>query len=90
MRVGLPSSVAPSGSLGVVNSTGSCIQGTAASVVDQAMLWDDPQATLLIRTPSKPATRVGFLSTVTVPEITQLRCAQQILSATLVTKSSVG
>lgn len=44
----LPISVAPNGSLEAENRTGSCVVGVDRSVVAQAMLWDDPHATLVI------------------------------------------
>lgn len=63
----LPSSVAPSGSLEAENRTGSCVVGVDKSVVAQAMLCDEPQATLVILYPSMQCTRAGFLLTVVVP-----------------------
>ena len=39
----------------------------AVSVVAHAMLCDEPQATRVMRTPSSPCTRAGFLLTVVVP-----------------------
>ena len=66
-RCSLPSSVAPRGSLGVVKRTGSCMDGMAVSVVAHAILCDEPHATRVMRTPSSPCTRAGFLLTVVVP-----------------------
>ena len=44
----LPIREAPSGSLDVENSTGSCVVGVDTSVVVQQMLCEEPQATRVI------------------------------------------
>ena len=44
----LPRLVAPSGSLDVENRTGSWVVGVDMSVVAQAILWEEPHATLVI------------------------------------------
>ena len=58
--------VAPSGSLDVEKSTGSCVMVVDRSVVAQAILCEEPQATFVILYPSRPCTKAGFLFTVVV------------------------
>ena len=51
---------APNGSLAAVNNTGSWQLVMGVSGVVQQTECEDPQATLLIRWPSRPCTRAGL------------------------------
>lgn len=63
----LPKERVPRGSLGTGNKTGSRLLGLWTSTVVHAILWEEPQATRVIFTSSRPWTKAGFLLTVVVP-----------------------